>query len=122
VIAFLKTRAAADHIYRHVPNDRTRRSALAVLSQLNRCEAAVADQTGNGNSPVTISALLRGLISATADLAGPEWLTAHHDDPAAAGFTALRQADHLPDPVVIDDVLSGLLWARYAPARPQQNP
>jgi hypothetical protein len=77
---FGKTRAAAEYAALHALADLTRARAAVVLRELAACETALAG--GNGRPPAAASAaLLRGLVIAVRDLAGPAWLEASADDP-----------------------------------------
>jgi uncharacterized protein (DUF2267 family) len=119
--AFTKTRAAADYICRHASSDLTRRRALILLQQLRCCEAAPA---AGGNTPVEVHSLLRSLVLTVRELTGTAWLTANRDDPDIAAFAALDMKPHPPSPAGLDEVLSRVLWARFAtlPAQPRQRP
>jgi hypothetical protein len=113
--AFPKTRAAAGYVASHAPGDLARTRAAVVLRRLRACEAALAD--GNGEIPVLAAHLLRGLVLAVRDLAGPAWLEASGDDGDVAAFTALLATPSPPEPATIDEICSRVLWARFpAPA------
>ena len=112
---FAKTRAAAGYAARHSRAELTRCHAAGLLARLGVCEAATAD--GNGQPPVIAAGLLRSLVLAVRDLAGPAWLEASGDDPDVAAFTALQATASPPDPARIDEICSRVLWARFAPAR-----
>lgn len=58
---------------------------------------------------------LRDLVLAARDLAGPAGLAASADDPDVAAFTALESTPAPPAPADLDEVLSRVLWARFAP-------
>jgi hypothetical protein len=112
---FGKTRAAAEYAALHARAELTRVRATALLQALAACETALAD--GNGRPPVGVSAaLLRRLVTAVRDLAGPAWLDASADDPDVAAFTALQATVSPPDPGVADETCSRVLWARFSPA------
>ena len=71
---------------------------------------------GDGRLSVAIAGLLRGLVLATRDLAGPAWLEASGDDPDIAAFTTLQASPSPPHPDRIDEICSRVLWARFGPA------
>ena len=69
---FGKTRGAAQYAAVHALADLTRARAAVVLRELAACEAALAG--GNGRpAAAACAALLRGLVIAVRDLAGPAW-------------------------------------------------
>ena len=112
---FGKTRAAAEYAALHARADLTRVRAAALLQELAACETALAD--GNGRQSAAVSAaLLRSLVIAVRDLAGPAWLDASADDPDVAAFTAMQATASPPDPGVVDETCSRVLWARFSPA------
>lgn len=117
--AFPRTRAAARYALRHTSSDLTRDRAARLLRQLGACEAALA---GNGQLPGLTAGLLRSLVQATRDLAGPAWLTANADTPAVEGFTALQATPAPPSPRDLDGTLAWVIWARFAPARTAPAP
>jgi hypothetical protein len=111
---FGKTRAAAEYAALHARADLTRIRAAALLQELGACETPLAD--GNGRQPAPVAAaLLRGLVAAVRDLAGPAWLEASADDPDVAAFTAMQATASPPAPGVIDETCSRVLWARFSP-------
>jgi hypothetical protein len=111
---FGKTRAAAEYAALHALADLTRARAAVVLRELAACETALAG--GNGRPPAAASAaLLRGLVIAVRDLAGPAWLEASADDPDVAAFAAMQATASPPDPGVVDETCSRVLWARFSP-------
>lgn len=112
--AFSKTRAAAQYAARHSASDLARTRAAVLLQRLGVAEAALTGTTGQ--MPATVAGLLRALVLATRDLAGPAWLAASGDDPDVAAFTALEATASPPDPDRIDEICSRVLWARYVPA------
>jgi hypothetical protein len=112
--AFGKTRAAAEYAAQHARSDLARTSAAVLLTQVEACETAMAG--GEGQPPVAVAGLLRDLVRATRDVAGPAWLAASGDDPDVAAFTALEATARPPGPARIDEICSRVLWARYAPA------
>lgn len=73
--------------------------------------------TGDGQPPVTVAALLRGVVLATRELAGPTWLEASCEHPDMAAFIPLQATASPPDPARIDEICSRALWAQFAPAR-----
>lgn len=112
---FGKTRAATEYAALHARADLTRVRAAALLQELTACEMALVD--GNGRHPAEVSAaLLRSLVIAVRDLARPAWLDASADDPDVAAFTAMQATPSPPDPAVIDETCSRVLWARFSPA------
>ena len=112
--AFIKTRAAADCICRNARNDLFRNLAIALLIRLDTCEAALA--SSNGDAPAFPGGLLRGLVITTRELAGPSWLAARGGDPDIAALTALDTRPGPPPADALDEILSRVLWARFAPA------
>jgi hypothetical protein len=112
--AFPKTRAAAVYAGQHGHSDVARARAAAVLERIRACEAVVSDP---GDPPPVIAAhLLRRLVLAVHDLAGPAWLKASGDDDDVAAFTALQATPSPPDPATVDEICSRVLWARFSPA------
>ena len=69
----------------------------------------------DGQPPVIAAGLLRSLVLAIRDRAGPAWLKASGDDPDVAAFTAMQATASPPDPARIDAICSRVLWARVAP-------
>jgi hypothetical protein len=65
--------------------------------------------------PAVLRGLLRDLVLAVRDLAGPAWLQAACDDPDIAAFTALQAAPVPPSPAGLDEIISRVLWARFTP-------
>jgi hypothetical protein len=114
--AFTKTRAAADYICRHTSSELTGHRALKLLTQLRSCEAALAAE---GDIPVAVQSLLRALALTVRELTGTGWLAVNRDDPDIAAFAALDMKPHPPPPDDLDEVLSRVLWARFATLRPQ---
>ena len=110
---FAKTRAAAEYAARHSRTELIRSHAAVLLARLGVCEAAAVG--GNGQPPVIAAGLLRSLVLAVRDLAGPAWLEANGDDPDVAAFTAMQATASPPDPARIDEICSRVLWARFAP-------
>jgi hypothetical protein len=111
--AFIKTRAATDYICRHAPSDLARNRALALLTRLDTCEAALA--SGNGEAPAFAGGLLRSLVLLVRELAGPAWLAASAGDPGIDAFTALDTTPDPPAPDILDEIFSRVLWARFGP-------
>jgi len=111
---FGKTRAAAEYAALHARADPVRVRAAALLQELAACETAPAG--GNGRERAEVSAaLLRGMVIAVRDLVGPAWLDACADDPDVAAFTAMQATASPPDPGVVDETCSRVLWARFSP-------
>lgn len=117
--AFPRTRTAARYALRHTSSDLTRDRAARLLKHLGACEAALA---GHGQQPGLTAGLLRSLVLATRDLAGPAWLTASASEPAVDAFTALQATPAPPSPSELDGTLARVLWARFAPAGTHQPP
>jgi hypothetical protein len=112
---FGKTRAAAEYAASHALADLTRVRAAVLLQELAACETALAD--GNGRQPAAVgAALLRSLVIAVRDLVGAAWLEASADDPDVDAFTAMQATPSPPDPGVVDETCSRVLWARFGPA------
>ena len=111
---FAKTRAAAEYAAQHVRTEVTRARAAVLLARLSACQDAMTG--GESQPPVTAAGLLRSLVLAVADLAGPAWLEASRDDPDVAAFTAMQATASPADPARIDEICSRVLWARFAPA------
>lgn len=111
---FPRTRAAATSIARHVPGERARARAAALLAVLR-----VLDDIPAGSvAPAASHAMLRDLVLAARDLAGRSWLAAS-DDPRAAAFSALEAAPVPPPCDELDEIISSALrarWLRSAPA------
>jgi hypothetical protein len=57
--------------------------------------------------PAALHGLLRDLVLAVRDLAGPAWLDASGDDPDVAAFTVLEAAARPPDRARIDEICYG---------------
>jgi len=70
---------------------------------------------GDGDVPAALHGLLRDLVLAARDLAGPAWLAAVGDDPGIAAFTALQATPAPPSPAGLDAIISRVLWARFPP-------
>lgn len=104
---FRKTRTAIAFVSRHTRSDITRTRALAL--------GALLEKVNSGDVPHEGSTLFRDLVIAIRDLVGPAWLDANADDPDIREFTALDAAPEPPSAEVLDEILSGVLWARFAP-------
>ena len=65
--------------------------------------------------PAVFHGVLRDLVLAARDLAGPAWLAATSDDPDTAAFTALQATPVPPSPAELDEIISRVLRARFAP-------
>ena len=122
--AFPETRAAAGYAARHGPGELARARATLLLARLDACEDFLPG--GDGDVPAVLRGLLRDLVLAARDLAGPAWLAATGDDPDIAAFTALQAAPVPAAPAELDEIISRVLWARFAPpggaARPGPAP
>ena len=110
---FPKTRAAAGYAASQERSILARGRAAVLVRRLRACEAAL-DAAGGYLLPAA-SGPLRDLVLAARDLAGPAWLAASADDPDVAAFTALESTPAPPAPADLDEVLSRVLWARFAP-------
>ena len=111
---FPKTRAAAGYIAGTGPGELARTRATILLARLGACEDILPG--GEGDVPAALHGLLRDLMLAVRDLAGPAWLDACADDPDVAAFTAMQATASPPDPGVVDETCSRVLWARFSPA------
>jgi hypothetical protein len=109
---FPKTRAAAGYIAGAGPGELVRARATILLARLGACDDILPG--GEGDVPAPCD-LLRDLVLAVRDLAGPAWLDASSDDPDVAALTVLEAAASPPDPARIDEICSRVLWARFAP-------
>lgn len=96
-----QTRAAAGYLTRHAPAALTRSRALLLEEKLTAC----------GNPLPTVAApspgLLRQIVIAVRDLAGPAWLHARTGDPGIHAFTSLDSPPPHPAPSS---------WTRSSPA------
>ena len=110
---FPKTRAAAGYIAGTGPGEPARARATILLARLGACEDILPG--GEGDVPAALHGLLRDLMPAVRDLAGPAWLDASGDDPDVAAFTVLQATASPPDRARIDEICSRVLWARFAP-------
>jgi hypothetical protein len=104
-----QTSAAARDIAQHAPVAVTRARALLLDQQLAAC--------ATGPAP----GVLRQIVIAIRDLAGPAWLTHHASDPAIRAFTALDAMPAPPPLPILDHTLARCLQARFTP-RPGQEP
>lgn len=110
---FPKTQAAAGYAASQERSILACGRAAVLVRRLRACEAAL-DAAGGYLWPAA-SGPLRDLVLAARDLAGPAWLAASADDPDVAAFTALESTPAPPAPADLDEVLSRVLWARFAP-------
>jgi hypothetical protein len=110
---FPKIRAAAGYIAGTGPGELVRARAAVLLARLDACDDILA--ACEGDVPAGLHGLLRDLILAVRDLAGPAWLDASSDDPDVTAFTLLEAAASPPDPAWADEICSRVLWARFAP-------
>jgi hypothetical protein len=110
---FPKTQAAAGYAASQERSDLARGRAAVLIRQLRACDTAL-DAAGGHVTPAA-SSPLRDLVLAVRDLAGPSWLAASADDPDVEAFTVLESAPAPPAPAGLDEVLSRVLWARFAP-------
>jgi hypothetical protein len=115
--AFPKIRAAARYAARHARGELARARAAVVLARLGACEGIPA----GGEVPAVFHGLLRDLVLAVRDLAGPAWLEASGDDPDVAAFTALQATPVPPSPAELDEIIARVLWARFAPPGPPRD-
>jgi hypothetical protein len=118
VSVFPKTRAAAGYIAGTGPGELARARATILLARLGACE----DLLPGGDVPAAPHGLLRDLVLAVRDLAGPAWLDASGDDPDVAAFTVLEATARPPDRAGIDEICSRVLWARFAPGTGRDDP
>ena len=109
---FAKTRAAASYAAQHGPQA-ARGAAAWLLKQAAACQDALDGEPGQ--PPAVTAGLLHALVLAAGELTGPAWLAANEDDPDVAAFAALQATASPPDPGRIDDIISRVLWARFAP-------
>jgi hypothetical protein len=104
---------------RHRPRRAGPRAAI-LLARLGACDDLLPG--GEGDVPAALHGLLRDLVPAVRDLAGPAWLDASGDDPDAAAFTVPEAAASPPDRARIDEICSRVLWARFAPGTGRDDP
>jgi len=114
---FPQTRAGAGYIARHARGELARGRAAVLLTALDACEDAPA----GGDVPAVFHGVLRDLVLAARDLAGPAWLAATSDDPDIAAFTALQATPVPPSPAELDEIISRVLRARFAPPGPARD-
>jgi hypothetical protein len=117
---FPKTRAAAEYAARHSRAELTRARATILLARLDACEDLL--RGGDGDMPAALRGLLRDLVLAVRDLAGPAWLDASGDDPDVAAFTILEATASPPDAARTDEICSRVLWARFVPGAGRDDP
>lgn len=117
---FPETRAAAGYIAGTGPGELARARATILLARLGACEDILPG--GEGNAPGALHGLLRDLVLAVRDLAGPAWLDANGDDPDVAAFTVLEAAASPPDPARIDEICSRVLQARLGSGTDPDDP
>ena len=117
---FPKTRAAAEYIAGTGPGELARARATILLARLGACKDILPGV--EGDMPAALQGLLRDLVLAVRDLAGPAWLDASGDDPDVAAFTILEATASPPDPARIDEICSRVLWARFAPGAGRDHP
>ncbi len=104
------TRAECVRICQDGPGDRDRSRALTLLKRLRDSEAALARD--DERAPAML-ALLRGLVLAARELAGTGWLIARASRSEVAAFLALDVMPQPPAPTDLDQVMAGLLQARF---------
>ena len=114
-----KTRAAAGYIAGTGPGELARTRATILLARLGACEDILPG--GEGDVPAALHGLLRDLVLAVRDLAGPAWLEASGDAPDVAAFTALQATPVPPSPAELDEIIARVLWARFAPPGPPRD-
>jgi len=115
---FPKTRAAAGYAASRGHSDLTRSRAAVLLRRLRACEPDLDAQP-----PIIAATLLRNVVLAVRDLAGPAWLEAGGDDSDIAAFSAMQATASPPDPATVDEICSRVLWARFpSPAAVASTP
>jgi hypothetical protein len=100
--ALSQTRAALRDIGQHAPTPLTRHRAL-LLDQLAAHITTTAPSAG----------MLRQIVIAIRDLAGPAWLAAHASEPAVRAFARLDSTPTPPPLPVLDHTLARCLRARF---------
>lgn len=110
---FPKTSAAAGYPARHARSELARARAAVLPARLGACEDLPPGS--DGDVPAAVCGLLRDLVLAARDLAGPAWLEAAGDDPGIAALTALQAASVPPSPAGLDEIISRVLRARFGP-------
>jgi hypothetical protein len=88
-----------------------------LLTRLEACE----DIPAGGDVPAVFHGVLRDLVLAARDRPGPAWLAAASDDPGVVAFTALQATPVPPAPAELDEIISRVLWARFAPPGPARD-
>lgn len=111
---FPKTLAAAGYAADRNRGVLVRGRAALLIRRLRACETAL-DQA-NGHILPEANGPLRDLVLAARDLAGLAWMDARADDPDVAAFTALESEPAPPAPADLDEIVSRVLWARFAPS------
>jgi hypothetical protein len=106
--ALPKTVIAADNVRRHAPRMAIERRATDLLQAAARADIAVPDRRAVPPD------LLRELVAISGALAGRKWLRANAASPTVQTFISLSTASRPPDPPVLDQVLSALLWGRFS--------
>jgi hypothetical protein len=109
--AFPKTCAAARYAAQHSRSELARARAAVLLTKLGACEDIPAD----GDVPAVVHGLLRDVVLAAHDLVGPAWFATVRGDPDITAFTALQATPVPPSPAELDEIISRVLWARFAP-------
>lgn len=104
-----QTSAAARSIARHTPVGLTRTRALLLDQQLATCATSPAP------------GMLRQIVIAIRDLAGPAWLARHASDPAVRAFMALDAMPAPPPLPILDHTLARCLQARFSPQPARQH-
>jgi hypothetical protein len=120
VSAFAKIRAATEYAAQHGRSGLTQPGAVLLLKRLDVCEAVLADR--GGQLPVMVAGLLRGVVLAARELAGPTRLEANGEDPDVAAFIALLATASPPDPARIDEICSWLRSGAAVPPRDRMAP
>jgi hypothetical protein len=104
--AFSRTRTVLRHITQHAPSHLTRSRALLLDHQLTTCTTPP--------SP----GMLRQIVVAIRQLAGPAWLEANADSPAISAFANLDTTPIPPPLPLLDQILARCLEARFIPPPP----
>ncbi|HEY3956420.1 MAG TPA: hypothetical protein VGM53_23880 [Streptosporangiaceae bacterium] len=100
--ALSRTRAVVRDIAQHAPTALVRHRAL-LFDQLAAGITSTAPSAG----------MLRQIVIAIRDLAGPAWLAAHASEPAVHAFTRLDTTPTPPPLPVLDHTLARCLQARF---------
>jgi hypothetical protein len=116
---FPKTRAAAAYAASQVSSDLARGQVAMLARHLRACEMVLV--TADGHVPPAAGGPLRDLVLAARGLVGRAWLAVCADDPDVAAFTALESAPVPPAPADLDEVISRVLWARFARRTAQRD-